>query len=165
MLPTALTALLASLLVTGEPTGEPGPLPWPPKTVERLLQEKGPPWLSARSASLQGRGLVVAGLDLVELPANPRAFRGRVLVYCEDGWEALGLLAATVGSKMSRATPLLGFEGPGDKFLAAGSGKGTGAVQLLGPARLLVVWVDARGVPLAEMLAAPALEMGAGIGP
>ena len=134
---TTWTALLASLLLTGEHG--------PPKTVERLVKEKGPPVFSARTASLQGRRLVATDLDLVEPPAKPRAFRGRVLVYCEDSWEALGLWAATVGSKMSRATPLLGFEGPGAKFLAVGAGKGTGAVELLGPARLLVVWVDARG--------------------
>src|SRR5262245_17309733 len=131
MSPTALTALLASLLVTGEP----GPLAWPPKTVERLLKANGPPLLSARSASLQGRRLVAAGLDLVEPPAKQRAFRGRVLVYCEDSWEALGLWAATVGSKMTRATPFLGFEGPGAKFLAVGSGNGIAAVPLLRPAR------------------------------
>jgi hypothetical protein len=48
---TTWTTLLASLVVTGEPGA--------PKTVERLLKEKGPPLFSARSASLQGRRLVV----------------------------------------------------------------------------------------------------------
>jgi RND family efflux transporter MFP subunit len=77
--------------------GSEGPAGGPrlPKTVERLLKEKGPPLLSARSASLQGRRLVATDLDLVEPPAKPRAFHGRVLVYCEDSWEALELWAAT----------------------------------------------------------------------
>src|SRR5262245_58525668 len=140
--PTMLpTALLASLFVTGGPPGGPGP----PRTVERLLQEKGPPLLSAHSLSLQGKRLVAKELDLADPSAKPRAFRGRALVYCEDGWEALGLAASLVGSKMSRATPLLGWEGPGANFLTAGAGKNTGAVELPGPVRLLVFWVDAAG--------------------
>jgi hypothetical protein len=141
MLPTAL---LAGLFLTGGPAGGPGPLACPPWTVERLLKEKGPPLLSARSLRLQGKRLVAQELDVAEPSAKPRAFHGRALVYCEDGWEALGLSASLVGSKMSRATPLLGWEGPGAKSLAAG-GKRTGAVELPGPARVLVFWVDEAG--------------------
>jgi hypothetical protein len=90
--------------------------------------------------------LVATDLDLVEPSAKPGAFKGRVLVYCADRYEALGLWAATVAEKMSRATPLLGYEGAGAKFLAIGSGNGTGVVSLLGPSRVVVVWVDALGI-------------------
>jgi hypothetical protein len=113
--------------------------------VERLLKEKGPPLLSARSLRLQGKRLVAQDLDLAEPSAKPRAYYGRALVYCEDGWEALGLSLSLVGTKMSRATPLLGRERPGTKFLAAGLGKSTVAVDLPVPARVLVFWVDAAG--------------------
>src|SRR6516164_8728571 len=35
-------------------------------------------------------------------------------------WDQLAIWAITVGSNMARATPLLGYEGPGAKFLAVG---------------------------------------------
>src|SRR5437879_5504240 len=35
-------------------------------------------------------------------------------------WDQLAIWAITVGSNMARATPLLGYEGPGSKFLAVG---------------------------------------------
>jgi quinol-cytochrome oxidoreductase complex cytochrome b subunit len=35
-------------------------------------------------------------------------------------WDQLAIWAITVGSNMARATPLLGHEGPGAKFLAIG---------------------------------------------
>ena len=35
-------------------------------------------------------------------------------------WDQLAIWAITVGSNMARATPLMGYEGPGSKFLAVG---------------------------------------------
>jgi hypothetical protein len=129
--PTMLIAAL-TLVVTA---------PWTPKMVQQVLKEKGPPLLSARSANLRGERLIATDLDLVEPSAKPGAFKGRVLIYCDDSYEALGLWAATVAERMSRATPLLGHEGPGAKCLAVGSEP----VPLLRPARVFVVWVDALG--------------------
>jgi quinol-cytochrome oxidoreductase complex cytochrome b subunit len=35
-------------------------------------------------------------------------------------WDQLAIWAITVGSNMARATPLMGYEGPGAKFLVVG---------------------------------------------
>jgi quinol-cytochrome oxidoreductase complex cytochrome b subunit len=37
-------------------------------------------------------------------------------------WDQLAIWAITVGSNMARATPLMGYEGPGSRFLAVGLG-------------------------------------------
>jgi hypothetical protein len=118
----------------------------PKTTVQQLVKERGLPLLAARSAQVQGERLLAAGLDLVEGTAKPRDFEGRVLVYCEDSWEALWLLTAVAEWKMARATPRLGQEGAGAKFLNIGPAGGGEPTPLLGPVRLLLVSVNARGL-------------------
>jgi hypothetical protein len=110
--------------------------------VKNLLKVKGPPTFTARSIDARGNLLVCDGLELFDAGAEKAAqkLRGRVLLFC-DPWDGLWLGAASTGLTMSRATPLLGLEGPGGKFL-----KTNKPSQLLMPAKVFAAVVDDMGM-------------------
>ena len=125
-LAVGLTALAPSL---GARDGE--------ATPAAVVRIEGPPAFAARSARIVGGRLEVAGPDA-------RVVGGRVLV-CIDGPDDLSLWAALVGWRMSRATPLLGQEGPGRRLADAPPHDTSQAQPLAQPVQVTLVFVGRSG--------------------
>jgi hypothetical protein len=96
--------------------------------------------------------LVTTGLRPIETEQQARKLTGMVLIYCSEpaslrGWGDLLLAVDYTGTKMARATPFLGYEGPKANFLQIGPDRKTGtlALPLKSPLNFTLVHVDRHG--------------------
>jgi len=114
--------------------------------VNDFFEHKGPPQFTAKLMESYGNLLVCRELNPFDADKGKAAkkLRGFVLLYCEP-WDGIWLWLASTEAKMRIQTPLLGYEGPGVKFLDAVPPKNIRSTKLLKPARVFAAYIDERG--------------------
>jgi len=115
--------------------------------VKDLVRRKGLPAFTAKAVDIRGHLLAYRGLDVFDCckEKTEDALHGQVLLYCKP-WDGLWLWSALPGLKMRQATPFLGRERPGAKFLNEIAVKNAEPVKLIESARVWLVYVDEQGI-------------------
>jgi hypothetical protein len=159
ILATMMAILLARQLVLPYPGGFRNE-----RTLGEVLRAHGPPLFTARSATIEqpcwvlwgrilpvrARRLAASDLQMVDHDKLPK-LAGRVLIYCEgnvwNSWAKLELSVLFLGADMARATPLMGREGPGQRFLEIGPDNRDGGryITQTDPIRIILIYVNERG--------------------